>query len=172
MIWFTGCTHFGHANIIKLAERPYGSVKEMDEVLIARWNATVKPNDTVYHLGDFAWKQPEAERAELFDRLKGRIVKIQGNHDPKHWGHDILNVNWSKRKFVLCHYPFSEWDGAWRGAIHLHAHTHLPDRNNSLKIVNKGGMCTGYRFNVGTDACGFAPISVDQIIDEARELQA
>jgi calcineurin-like phosphoesterase family protein len=54
-IFFTGCTHFGHANIIKLAQRPFASIEEMNEVLVERWNSTVGSDDTVYHLGDFSW---------------------------------------------------------------------------------------------------------------------
>jgi len=55
-IFFTGCTHFGHANIIKLANRPFSDVGEMNEALVERWNARVQPGDRVYHLGDVAWK--------------------------------------------------------------------------------------------------------------------
>lgn len=54
MDFFTSDTHFGHVNIILYCNRPFASVLEMNEQVIARWNDRVGPRDTVYHLGDFA----------------------------------------------------------------------------------------------------------------------
>jgi calcineurin-like phosphoesterase family protein len=52
-IWFTSDTHFGHSNIIQYSNRPFASVQSMDEVLINNWNQLVRPQDIIYHLGDF-----------------------------------------------------------------------------------------------------------------------
>ena len=52
--WFSSDTDFGHANIIHYCDRPYTSFSEMDDALVANWNQVVRPNDIVYHLGDFA----------------------------------------------------------------------------------------------------------------------
>ena len=54
MIFFTSDTHFNHKAIISYCSRPFESVEEMNDRLIDNWNQVVKPNDTVYHLGDFA----------------------------------------------------------------------------------------------------------------------
>ena len=79
-IWFTSDTHFSHANIIKYCHRPFASVEEMDEQLVSRWNAAVGPNDTVYHLGDFA--VGDGKRfAKRVSRLNGRIKILPGSHD-------------------------------------------------------------------------------------------
>lgn len=32
--------------------RPFATIEKHDEALIARWNAAVLPQDTVWHLGD------------------------------------------------------------------------------------------------------------------------
>ena len=56
MTYFTSDLHFGHENILRFDKRPFSSIKEHDEELIKRWNAKVKPGDTVYILGDFIWK--------------------------------------------------------------------------------------------------------------------
>lgn len=63
-VWFTADTHFGHRNILKHCDRPFGSVKEMDEALIAMWNAVVGLNDDVWHLGDFAYRSAQAPETE------------------------------------------------------------------------------------------------------------
>ena len=39
--FFTSDTHFGHANIIRLCNRPFQNVEEMNEVLIENWNKVV-----------------------------------------------------------------------------------------------------------------------------------
>ncbi|MFV0428696.1 MAG: hypothetical protein ACK5KO_04625 [Arachnia sp.] len=52
--------HFGHARLIELAERPFSSVSEMNDALIANWNRVVGPTDTVLHLGDLAMGEREA----------------------------------------------------------------------------------------------------------------
>lgn len=52
----------------------------MDEKLIEAWNAVVTPQDTVVHLGDFAFGN-ESQIHDIAKRLNGRIVLVLGNHD-------------------------------------------------------------------------------------------
>ena len=51
MTYFTSDQHFGHFNIIRLCQRPFESVEEMDEVMLAKWNAKVNDSDRVFILG-------------------------------------------------------------------------------------------------------------------------
>ena len=37
-----------------LFRRPFATTAEMDREMAARWNEVVQPDDTVWHLGDFA----------------------------------------------------------------------------------------------------------------------
>ncbi len=86
--FFTADQHFGHANILKYeAEhrkdhrgQTFATVKHMDEAIVAHWNMTVAPDDTVYAIGDFSYKI--ATIAEYLPRLNGRVILITGNHDP------------------------------------------------------------------------------------------
>ena len=56
MIFFTADTHFGHANIIRLCDRPFGNIGAMNESLISAWNDRVSGNDTVYVVGDMFFR--------------------------------------------------------------------------------------------------------------------
>src|SRR3954466_9404047 len=83
-IFLISDTHFGHANIPTFTQRngepmrPFKTVEEMDEVIIERWNRTVKPSDKVYHLGDFCMHKRNIPLAE---RLNGHLRLVLGNHD-------------------------------------------------------------------------------------------
>ena len=152
-VWFTGCTHFGHENIIRLANRPFASLSDMDEELILRWNAKVSDDDLVCHLGDFAWSEP----AHYAQELNGNLIQIKGNHDKSlPWKmHDYLTIRRGDARLVLFHYPIEEWDGYFRGAIHLHCHTHSHERITAKQ-----------RFNVTVEANDYAPVSLDDILQQ------
>ena len=124
----------------------------MDEAIISNWNAVVNERDTVYHLGDFAFRG--APGKEYLRRLNGNIVLLQGNHDPKGWGADYHTLKHNNQRCVLFHYPIEEWDGWYRGAVHFHCHTHKP--------VFLSGKRRG---NVGVDATDFTPIKLETAIE-------
>ncbi len=147
--WFTADTHFGHANIIKYAARKYDDVDHMNENMIGVWNATVRPVDLVYHLGDFGLA-PMSVLDGIRRRLNGRIHLIRGNHDKKdvtklgfEWVKDYFKLRVEdpdtrdgRRKVILSHYAFLVWDQSHRGSWNLYGHSHgtLPDDPNSRHI--------------------------------------
>ena len=47
--------------------------------MITKWNKTVRPEDTIFSLGDFAWKWDEFQK--YADQLNGNKNFIMGNHD-------------------------------------------------------------------------------------------
>ncbi|MCG6115050.1 MAG: hypothetical protein MEQ84_07600 [Mesorhizobium sp.] len=132
-------THFGHANIARLCNRPFSSVGEMDDYMVRRWNEAVAPSDLVYHLGDFACRaDPERVRA-VFGRLNGRKRLIIGNNDTDKKGRVqswLLDLGWDEAPthmvetkdggdlVVLCHYPMRSWNGSGRGSWHFYGHCH------------------------------------------------
>ena len=81
MKWFVSDTHFNHANIINwsapdttpLGERyrPFETVQEMNDEMRRMWNLRVKPDDTVYHLGDVAFAITRDKSLDLLDGLNG-----------------------------------------------------------------------------------------------------
>ena len=170
MIWFTADTHFGRADIIRYCHRPFASVEEMDETLLRNINDRVKPGDTLYHLGDFAFRngRPAIYRDQIKCR---RLILIMGNHDPHIAAgypkaafaalfsevHLLLGVKvpvaGKPQLIMLCHYAMRIWDRAHYGAWHLFGHSHgtLPDDPNARS------------WDVGVDANGFKPVSLDEV---------
>lgn len=169
-VWFTADTHFGHINIIRHCARPFGSVEEMDAALIDRINERVAPADTLYHLGDFAFRG--GDPAEYRARIRCRsIVLVLGNHDPQTLAgavrpefaalfrevHSLLRIKVQFRResqlVVLCHYAMRVWDRSHHGSWHLYGHSHgtLPDHATACCI------------DVGVDGHGYAPWSVEEI---------
>jgi len=136
----------------------------MDEALIARWNERIGPEDTVYHLGDFCFRNWRGADTYL-RQLNGRIHLIAGNHDDETVAHHaslfasislIREIHERGRRVVLCHYPMREWHGSWNGAWHIFGHVH----------GRLDHQPHGYSLDVGADAHDFRPWSVDEIEQE------
>lgn len=135
-IWFTSDQHFGHKNVLKLSNRPYSSIEQMDEDIIEKYNKLVKKDDVVYFLGDLAWNQSYDNYKKIFKRLNGRKVYILGNHDNRQnllkcqkdglllsvKESQILNIG--SDTVHLTHYPLLEWFNFYHGGLALHGHTH------------------------------------------------
>lgn len=155
--FFTSDTHFGHVNIIKYCNRPFTSVEEMDNTLIHNWNAIVRPEDTVYHLGDFAVGGGPA--APYLRRLNGTIHFCLGNHDKRlvsaYSGFipHVKEVSAENQKIVLCHYAMKVWNGSHKGDWQLYGHSHgtLPDDPTALSC------------DVGVDCWNYFPVSMEQL---------
>jgi calcineurin-like phosphoesterase family protein len=159
-IWFTSDQHYFHKNIIKYCKRPFQTIEEMNETLIENYNKLVKPNDIVYHLGDFSFALfPQAE--SIFNRLNGSKFLIEGNHD----SNSVFRLKWTKvamykelgtqnNTFVLFHYPMASWNKAFHGTIHLHGHTHHNLSNNGLRRIDVGVDGVGYNYS---------PLNIDQL---------
>ena len=80
-IFFTSDLHFGHEGIIRMCNRPFQTLEEMDETLIKNWNSLAKPKDKVYVLGDFFMYYKKPKLREILNRLNGTKILIKGNHD-------------------------------------------------------------------------------------------
>ena len=176
MIYFTADMHFDHANIIKHSNRPFASIEEMNENIIARFNSKVSPKDSLYILGDAVWGSGERAN-EILKRLNGKKFLIRGNHDRflNHEGFDKSIFEWVKdlgkvvhqgTKFILCHYPMLEWEGYYRGSLHCYGHVHNSyfkdeEKNHgAAKLAALGPRA----FNVGVDVNDFMPVSAEDLI--------
>lgn len=114
--YFISDTHFFHYNIIKYCNRPFKSLEEMNETIIQNWNKRVKPEDTIFHLGDLAFKYAPSETPDapkkgveqILSRLNGKIILLEGNHDTRNGAKTIIEtmvINHGGYKIFLTHNP-------------------------------------------------------------------
>lgn len=179
-VWLTSDQHFGHARILEYSGRPFSSVDEMDEAIVARHNEIVRPDDEVYHLGDLSLDERVALR--VAPRLHGRKFLIAGNHDACHFCHrrgqsrvrkyveagfEWVRMTSSLDGFLMCHLPYRgdtvtaarpngeerypEWRPNDEGKWLLHGHVHEAWRQRGRMI------------NVGVDVWNYAPVTLDEL---------
>jgi len=183
--------HAFHTNICKgvsswnnkdNATRDFHTVEEMNEVLLNAINFTVKQDDTLYFLGDFAFGN--AYNVYAFRRriICKNIIFILGNHDKAvrdnkpislKSGENILprslftevcyykKISINKQEFILNHYAYRVWDGSHRGSINCYGHSH-----SSLPPI-------GRQIDVGIDNAfkllgEYRPFSFEEIIKDVN----
>lgn len=174
MNYFISDTHLGHEAVIKYDSRPFSDVAEMDEAIIARWNAKVTNGDTVYIVGDLCWETSDAP--SYLSRLKGKKVLIIGNHDEK-WLKRTDSAKYFNQiapyseteidhvKITLCHYPMLEWRNSRKKGSEkklgylIHGHTH----KRSGEFF-KPMFLIPHALNAGADLNDFTPVTFDELV--------
>lgn len=171
--WFSSDHHFFHKNILTYCQRPFSSLDEMHEKLIANWNSVVADDDDIFVLGDFCFGGVE-KSISVLQQLRGHKHLIIGNHDfggkiskAKKCGWESVEqdgwVQDGKRHIKLSHYPYHgdrgeeerfkerrlKDEGAW--LLHGHVHQHWGIQ--------------GRQINVGVDVRGYFPISLATVLE-------
>ena len=165
--FFTSDTHFGSERALELSKRPFKDVKEMDRAMICRWNSMVRPQDTVWHLGDFG-------NHEMVKYLNGKINLIFGNYEEEEAGSDrikfhdrlielgfnsvsingkaVLEQDWGP--LVLAHKPTdAKKEFEEDGKVGFVAFGHIHGRQK----------CKAWGIDVGVDGNNFKPYSIDDL---------
>lgn len=178
-IYYTADTHFGHENIIGSCGRPFACAAEMNEALIANWNAKVLDDDDVYVLGDFAFRCGVSVR-DIARSLNGRKHLVVGNHDDS-WMKNaeavaefvevapLFEIEDSGRRVTLCHYPMMAWRNDRRSfswLVYGHIHNNVLDPYWPLLASMERAL------NAGVDINGFAPATFDELIENNRRWKA
>ncbi|MFP3726429.1 metallophosphoesterase family protein [Priestia filamentosa] len=146
-IWFTADSHFTHKNIIAYESRPYRDTEHMDEQLIDTWNASIKENDLIFHLGDLFFGNKE-KQFNISEKLKGRKILILGNHD-KLSKKRYMDLGFSPfqqyiyEDYLLTHSPQQETplqsliaNTHVKGNIHGHIHSKKMDNQSIYLCVS------------------------------------
>jgi calcineurin-like phosphoesterase family protein len=147
MIYLIADTHFNHANIIKYCDRPFQTVEEMNEALIANWNKVVEENDMVIFLGDLCFKD---DANVWLAKLNGDKVVIRGNHDSI--GKLGTRFEYNKEVFLLTHRMMPL---VGRNIWNIHGHSH--DKGNLINKENSS-IC------VSAELVNYTPIEISVLL--------
>lgn len=162
MKYWVSDTHWSETRITPAFNpffRPFKSVKEQNETMVAKINSIVGKDDELFHIGDVS---VDIDGIKFMDKIKCKNrTLILGNYDvddPDKM--PVLLKAFNHRVFDSM--DFSLGDGTW---IHMN---HYPTKavDNMFNIV---GHIHGLwkvqpnMVNVGVDAWHFLPVSLDQI---------
>lgn len=171
-VWFTSDTHFYHENILRFCSRPYGTIEEMNDVLVRNWNETVPPDGVVFHLGDFAFGGAR-EWNDILSRLNGKIYLILGNHDIKQAQQSFMSrfahvtqqmiIRVGGQSIVLNHNPFLCYGGAYRNVWQLFGHVHSGPLSHQGKDLPRLSHLFARQYDVGVDNNDFRPVSFREV---------
>ena len=166
-IYFIADLHFGHKNILTLANRRFNSIEEHDSFLIKSINETVDNSDHLYILGDLGFHKDYVGLVTHLSQINCRNIHIiKGNHDNRQnmvrLCKDGLAVEFKEMKEVqkgrkhifCCHYPMREWPGFYRGHYHAYGHVH-----GTISPFERS-------MDVGVDSIGYKPIEFDELTNK------
>lgn len=132
MKYFTADLHLDHAKVL-VGERGrcFPTIEQWSAHILAEINRVVRRQDTLYVLGDFAFKRPDLWRSQI---KCGDVWLIIGNHDPAQvqldaaFGKGKARLTYETHALdqpcFLSHYAHAFWPKSHRGSIHLYGHNH------------------------------------------------
>jgi len=161
MYYLIADTHMGHKNICKYCNRPIG----FEDIVMRRWQETVKDEDVVIHLGDLSF---EEEWVNRMGKLPGKKILIIGNHD-RLTTEAYLSAGWMPMQMLVLklqgmrisfsHRPL------WGHSNDLNIHGHEHD----LHILDD----TRLYFPVALEHTKYAPVAMtENFLKEVRSFVA
>jgi calcineurin-like phosphoesterase family protein len=129
--WKDGAWINGQSSRWRMTEE---AVWMMNNQIINNINDLVGENDTLWHLGDWAFapKNDYYQRCRMYrDKIKCRnIYLVWGNHDHRTIG-DLFNGTYDQhelyvgnQRVIVNHYAMAAWNKSHRGSIQLFGHSH------------------------------------------------
>ena len=176
-VFLVSDTHFGHKGVCHFTRndgvtklRPFDTPEEMDEFMVEAWNARVRPNDKVYHLGDVVMSR---RSLSIMDRLNGDKVLIRGNHDIfrddeyREYFRELRAYH-VMNGMILSHIPIHS-ESLGRFGVNIHGHLHAnrvmrPVRTPEEFIAHGCETIDERYHNVCVETTDFAPILFEHVI--------
>lgn len=190
--WFTSDHHFGHENILKYTDRDFDSIDFMNQKYIWNWNHVVKPQDVVFHLGDFTLRDSSFAK-DIFPVLNGIVFVLSNkeHHDrfwlpeEEFWFGESNYTSRSGKRVVLLpplvslgspQYPNEQGYPLTIVLCHyplevwdrkhygsIHLHGHIHDEEHHDHQKMER------RINVGVDFTDGYPVSLDEVLEKCDE---
>jgi len=184
-VYFTSDTHFRHNQSFIFKARGYKDRYEHDDALIAKINETVRPQDTLIHLGDFCLNITMPEFENILNRINCQnILYIWGNHnscirrfyeqtlaaefqrnDIEIYPYKVSKITYlgyykeiivNGHLIVIHHYPHQIFNQMQKGAFQLSGHSHYTNPTTQLEYPDNKIL------DVGWDGHG-KPLSFNEI---------
>jgi calcineurin-like phosphoesterase family protein len=169
--FFTADYHLGHENIIRYCGRPFKNVGEMNSHIMLNHNSRVKPEDVVYFLGDFCFRNSPGgkagegaiHKADYYRKqLNGLVVYIKGNHDRNNslkTNIERVIIRYGGEQICMVHNPIHiDYNYRLNFVGHVHNHWKFKRMYNNDKTTDV--------INVGVDVWGFKPVTYEEIMKE------
>lgn len=181
-IWFYSDPHFDHRSLVEggterhpVGARPdFKTVEEMNEALVERHNATVRPSDHVYCLGDFVMNKESL--VKWASRLHGHKRIILGNHDLEKVE---LYLAAGFKKVMACrvlddmlftHFPIAPWSASrYRANVHGHCHVAKPLFYTAPNPDATGFLRAVRYINLSVEHTDYRPVSLETIAAWSRK---
>lgn len=154
-------THFGHKRIIEFepALRPFATIEDHDRALVERWNSVVKPQDTVWHLGDVFFGK---DGHWIMQALNGVKKLVLGNHD--HFPMEVYQQYFSRifgaadyKGCILTHVPVHPNQLEMRYRLNIHGHMHSRSVNDPRYVC------------LSAEHTALTPVLLSWVIDSATK---
>lgn len=172
-VYLISDTHFKHEKMRTYCDRP----SDFTDVLICNWKNTVKPEDTVIHLGDVAIG-PVEDWEWIIPSLPGKKVLILGNHDDQRsvtwWmrhGFDFACEGLKFRNCWLTHRP----DTSRAGGCDLNIHGHLHNIWHGFKPdggLPETKLHQPWQRLFAVEYTGYMPIEFDKFVSHPKKYLA
>ena len=151
----------------------------MDRTMIDRWRERVKPDDIVYHLGDFSITKADFP-TRILAELPGKKILVLGNHDKSaarmmEFGFDFacesMTIVEQNTRLFLVHRPQRQIPPDTAYVLHGHIHNSTPEER--AKHTAKGEIVIIPQFNINmcVEMWNYEPVTIRHILSKVRRGQ-